>query len=468
MRFFSLKSLSVLTLSLLLASSSFAISYDTIVVKAPFPMEPVKVCIFPTKDFKITRYGAISGSKVKNTKALSKAIEACHKAGGGRVVVPPGVWLSGPIHLKSNVNLHLEEGAVLNFTDDPSDYLPPVMTSWEGLECYNYSPLIYAYECENIAITGQGILQPAMDTWKKWFARPKAHLDALKQLYVMGATDVPVAERQMAKGENHLRPHLIHFNRCKNILLEDFKIRHSPFWTIHLYMCEGGLVRKLDVMAHGHNNDGVDLEMSRNFLIEDCLFDQGDDAVVIKAGRNRDAWRLDTPCENIVIRNCTIRKGHALLGIGSELSGGIRNIYMHDCKAPGSVHQLLQIKTNLRRGGFVENIHIENMETGDARRVVAIYSDVMYQWRTIVPTFEIKRTPIKGIYVNNIKTKNADAIYELLGDPELPAREVVIKNVQVGKVNQFLNAVENVIDLTVENVTYTEYTPQPEVKLYKD
>ena len=156
----------------------------------------------------------------------------------------------------------------------------------------------------------------------------------------------------MAKGENNLRPHLIHFNRCKNVLLDQFKIRESPFWTIHLYMCDGGIVRNLDVYAHGHNNDGVDLEMSRNFLIEDCKFDQGDDAVVIKAGRNQDAWRLDTPCENIVIRNCDIIKGHTLLGIGSEMSGGIRNVYMHDCAAPDSVFRLFFAKTNHRRGRF--------------------------------------------------------------------------------------------------------------------
>ena len=162
------------------------------------------------------------------------------------------------------------------------------MTSWEGLECYNYSPLLYAFECENVAITGKGTLQPKMDTWKVWFKRPQPHLEALKELYTKASTDVPVIERQMAVGENHLRPHLIHFNRCKNVLLDGFKIRESPFWTIHLYMCDGGLVRNLDVKAHGHNNDGIDFEMSRNFLVEDCSFDQGDDAVVIKAGRNQD------------------------------------------------------------------------------------------------------------------------------------------------------------------------------------
>ena len=214
-------------------------------VEAPFPMDSVRMCIFPDQDFPITQYGAKKGSILFNTRAFAKAIEACHRAGGGRVIVPSGEWKTGPIHLKSNVNLYLEEGAIIRFSDNPDDYLPAVMTSWEGLECYNYSPLIYAFECENIGISGKGILSPVMDTWRIWFKRPKAHLDALKQLYAMGSTGVHVEQRQMAKGENNLRPHLIHFNRCRNILLEDFHIRQSPFWTIHLYMCNSGLVRLL-------------------------------------------------------------------------------------------------------------------------------------------------------------------------------------------------------------------------------
>lgn len=321
-----------------ISSWAEGVKLQPVEVEAPFPMDSVFLCIFPQRDFLITKYGAKAGGKKLNTKAIAKAITACHLVGGGRVVIPKGEWLTGPIHLKSNINLYMEEGAVLRFTDTPSDYLPAVMTSWEGMECYNYSPLIYASDCENIAITGKGVLAPKMDTWRIWFARPQAHMEALRKLYTMASTDVPVEERQMAVGENNLRPHLIHLNRCRNVLLDGFKIRESPFWTIHLYMCKGGIVRGLDVKANGHNNDGIDLEMSRNFLIENCKFDQGDDAVVIKSGRNRDAWRLGTPCENIVVRNCQVMEGHTLLGIGSELSGGVRNVciivmYPHLCIA---------------------------------------------------------------------------------------------------------------------------------------
>ena len=428
--------------------------YNWLSVEAPFPMDSIPECIFPTQDFSIVQYGAIEGGEVVNTEAIKAAVQACHEAGGGRVVVPAGQWLTGPIHLKSQVNLHLETGAVLCFTDNPEDYLPAVMTSWEGLECYNYSPLVYAIDCENVAITGTGTLAPKMDTWKVWFKRPQTHLDALKNLYTQASTDVPVEQRQMAEGENHLRPHLIHLNRCRNVLLDGFKIRQSPFWTIHLYMCDGGIVRNLDVKAHGHNNDGIDLEMSRNFLVENCVFDQGDDAVVIKSGRNQDAWRLNTPCENIVIRHCDILKGHTLLGIGSEMSAGVRNIYMHHCTAADSVFRVFYAKTNHRRGGFIENIWMKNIKAGKMQRVLEVDTDVLYQWRDLVPTYKDSITRIQGLYIDSIECERTEAIYDLKGDARLPIQEVSIKNVTVGEVTKFIKNVIHAEHIVEENLTY--------------
>lgn len=442
--------------------------YQTMSVEAPFDMPQVSEYVFPAKDFNINKYGAKADGRTVNTKAIAKAIYACNKAGGGRVVVPAGTWITGPVHLRSNVNLYLEEGAVLSFVDTPDAYLPAVMTTWEGIECYNYSPLVYAFECENVAISGNGTLKPKMELWRKWFKRPEAHILASRQLYAMAATDVPVEQRQMAQGENNMRPQLIQFNRCKNVLLEGFKIRESPFWTIHLFMCENAIARGLDVYAHGHNNDGIDIEMTRNVLVENCKFDQGDDAVVIKSGRNRDAWRTAMPSENIVVRNCTIVHGHAVLGIGSEMSGGVRNVYMHDCDVPASVLQVLQIKTNERRGGFIENIFLDGINTEDARRVVALYTDVMYQWRSIVPTFETSITNIANINVSNIKAKNTDGIIELRGDARKPVRGVTIKNVSVDKVNDFISLVENIKDLSMDNITWKEYTPKDSVSFYDD
>ena len=438
------------------ACSHPVVSYKTIEVDAPFAMEGIRECIFPAQNFSIADYGAVAGGEVSNTEAIARAIEACNKAGGGRVVVPHGEWLTGPIHLLSNVNLHLAEGATLRFTDNPSDYLPAVMTSWEGMECYNYSPLVYAFECENIAITGTGTLAPIMDTWRTWFKRPKPHMEALKQLYTMASTDVPVEERQMAVGENNMRPHLIHFNRCKNILLDSFKIRESPFWTIHLFLCDGGIVRNLDVYAHGHNNDGVDIEMSRNFLIENCQFDQGDDAVVIKAGRNQDAWRLNAPSENIVVRNCTVLQGHVLLGIGSEMSGGVRNVYMHDCEVRDSVFRLFFVKTNHRRGGFVENIWMKRVEAEAMQRVMEVDMDVLYQWRDLVPTYRDSITRIRGLYMEDVTCKRTQAIYDLKGDARRPIREVELKNITVGEVTDFVKRVVNAEQVSEENIHYTQ------------
>ncbi len=430
--------------------------YKMVEVEAPFSMEPIKEFVFPQRDFSIADFGAVEGGQVINTAAIAKAVASCHEAGGGRVVVPAGEWLTGAIHLMSNVNLYLDEGAVLRFTDNPDDYLPAVMTSWEGLECYNYSPLVYAFDCENVAITGTGMLAPVMDTWREWFARPQAHLEALKELYNQASFDVPVEQRQMAKGENHLRPHLIHFNRCRNVLLDSFKIRESPFWTIHLYLCDGGIVRNLDVKAHGHNNDGIDLEMSRNILVEHCVFDQGDDAVVIKSGRNQDAWRINVPCENIVVRNCDILKGHTLLGIGSEMSAGVRNVYMHHCTAPDSVFRLFFAKTNHRRGGFIENIWMKNVQAGKMQRVLEVDTDVLYQWRDLVPTYKDSITLIRGLYMDSVTCERTEAVYDLKGDERLPIRQVEIRNVRVDEVTDFVKNVVNAEEVVEENLVYRE------------
>ncbi|MCD8293092.1 MAG: glycoside hydrolase family 28 protein [Prevotellaceae bacterium] len=436
--------------------SAPAPTYKTVEVTAPFPMEPIKEYVFPARDFSIADYGAVEGGVVVNTEAIAKAISACNQAGGGRVVVPAGEWLTGSVHLMSRVNLYLSEGAVLRFTDNPEDYLPAVMTSWEGLECYNYSPLVYAFGCEDVAITGPGTLAPRMDTWRVWFARPEAHLEALKALYTMASEDVPVEERQMAVGENHLRPHLIQFNRCKNVLLDGFKIRESPFWTIHIYLCDGGIARNLDVRAHGHNNDGIDLEMTRNFLVEHCRFDQGDDAVVIKSGRNQDAWRINVPTENIVVRDCEVLKGHTLLGIGSEMSAGVRNVYMDHCTAPDSVFRLFFAKTNHRRGGFIENIWMKNVQAGKMQRLLEVDTDVLYQWRDLVPTYKDSVTLIRGLYLDSVSCERTEAIYDLKGDERLPIRQVELRNVTAGEVTKFVRNVVNAEDVVEENLVYQE------------
>ncbi len=435
-----------------------AVSVDTIRVEAPFDMPLLEVPVFPDSDFVITAYGAEEGGSADCTRAIADAVAACHEAGGGRVVVPAGRWLTGPVHLKSYVDLHIEEGATLVFKGDPESYLPAVRSSWEGMECYNYSPLIYAFECTDVAVTGRGTLSPVMDVWAKWFTRPATHMAALKELYTMAAEGVPVERRQMARGENNMRPHFLQFNRCRRVLVEDVKIRNSPFWTIHLLLCDGAVVRRVDIRAHGHNNDGVDPEMSRNVLIEHCIFDQGDDAIAIKSGADRDGRRLNTPTENLVMRHCTMRNGHQLVAIGSELSGGIRNVYVHDCvfenEPDDRPQNLMFIKTNVRRGGYVENVWLENITANSTRYgVLGVDTDVLYQWRDLVPTYEEVLTRIEGIHVRNIRLGECAVPFRLLGDARLPIRDVEIENVVVGKVTGEPRVYKNAENVREKNIS---------------
>tara|TARA_R110002050_G_scaffold261556_1_gene401668 strand:- start:172344 stop:173738 length:1395 start_codon:yes stop_codon:yes gene_type:complete len=409
------------------------IKIQEIVVSAPFEMPKIKIPDFSDcPKISILEFGAIIGDKEKNAIAIEKAIEKVNKIGGGTVVIPEGEWITKKIHFKSNVNLHLNKGAVLLFSENPVDYLPAVHTTWEGMECYNYSPLIYAYQCKNIAITGKGEIKAKMDVWKKWFARPTAHMENLKRLYMLASNNSPVSDRQMVNDSANFRPQLIQFNRSENILLEGITITNSPFWTIHPYLSKNIVIRDLNVYAHGHNNDGVDPEMSQNMLIENCVFDQGDDAIAVKSGRNQDAWRLNTPSKNIVIRNCTVKNGHQLLAIGSELSGGIENIFMDNCNVleGAKMFHLLFIKTNERRGGFVNGIYMSNITSGNVDKgILGIETDVLYQWRDLVPTIERKLTPIKNVNLENIKVSNVEFISRILGQEELPIQDINLKNI---------------------------------------
>ena len=434
-------------ISLFLVSTIFYIScktndkplkHDFIKVKAPFEMPAISVSDFANcEQYVITDLGAIQGDQQTISEAIAKAIDAANLAGGGSVIVPEGEWLTGKIHFKSNVNLHLEKGAVLVFSDNPDDYLPAVNTTWEGFECYNYSPLIYAWKCKNIAITGHGTLKAKMEQWEEWFGRPSGHMNSLKRLYNLASFNHPVEERQMVNDTANLRPHFIQFNRCENVLVEGIKIRNSPFWTIHPYLSRDVVIRNVDVFAHGHNNDGVDPEMSQNVLIENCVFDQGDDAVAIKSGRNQDAWRLNTPSKNIVIRNITVKNGHQLVAIGSELSGGIENVLVDSCTVVegADLRHLLFIKTNERRGGFVRNIYVQNTSSGNiSHGVLGIETDVLYQWRDLVPTIERRLTPISDIFINSIHVGNVQFISRISGQNELPVKNVLLRNIKADSI----------------------------------
>lgn len=436
-------------------SKEEGIAITEVTVKAPFDMPSIKIPDFSnTKAFVITDYGAVLGDKNKTTAAIHKAIDLANENNGGRVIIPSGEWLTKAIHLKSHVNLHLEAGAILLFSEDPNDYLPAVHSTWEGMECYNYSPLIYAYNCENIAVTGSGELKAKMDVWQTWFSRPEGHMQNLKELYFMAANNTPVEDRQMVNDTAHFRPQFIQFNRCEKVLLEGVTITNSPFWTIHPYLSKDIVIRDVKVYAHGHNNDGVDPEMSQNILIEDCVFDQGDDAIAVKSGRNQDAWRLNTPAKNIVMRNCLVKNGHQLMAIGSELSGGIENVFVENCKvAPDAkMFHLVFIKTNERRGGYVKNIVVDNIEAGAVKNgILGIETDVLYQWRDLVPTIERKLTPIQDVFLSNIKASNVDYVSRILGQEELPIKHVILQNVVADTIRSQNHIHEHVLDFETNN-----------------
>ena len=331
-------------------------------------LEQIHAPDFPKNDFKITDYGAKGNGDSDCTAAFRKAIEACHDAGGGRVVVPEGTWLTGAIHLKSNVNLHLKQGALISFFTNTDDYLPLVYTRYEGTECMNFSPLIYAFGQENIAITGRGTLDGNGDNtnwWRwKWTSR-----DDIATLGKMGDAGVPVKDREFGPGFR-LRPVMVQPYRCKNILIEGVTFKNSPMWHLNPVLCENITVRKVTIIGHGPNNDGCNPECCKNVLIEDCRFDTGDDCIAIKSGRNDDGRRVGVASENIIIRNCVMKDGHGGVVIGSEISGGARNIFAEDCIMDSpNLDRGLRIKTNARRGGVVENVFMRNVvmrEVGEA------------------------------------------------------------------------------------------------------
>ncbi len=354
----------------------------TVTVRAKSVVSPEETAIlarikdpqFAERDFPITDFGAVKDGD--STEAIKKAIAACNAAGGGRVVVPAGVWLTGAVHLKSNVNLHLAEGATLRFSPDPTKYLPLVLTRFEGIECMNYSPLIYSFEQENLAITGKGTLDgsASLETWWAWNDKekgsPTKQVAARKRLDKQGTDGVPVAERIHGEG-GFLRPAFIQPYRSKNVLIEGVKIINSPMWEMNPVLCTNVTVRGVSVVTHGSNNDGCNPESCKDVLIEDCFFDTGDDCIAIKSGRNNDGRRIGVPSENIIIRRCTMREGHGGVTMGSEISGGVRNVFVSDCKMDSpNLDRAIRFKSNAVRGGVIENIFVRDVTIGQVGKAV--------------------------------------------------------------------------------------------------
>ncbi len=339
--------------------------------------------VFPARTFEIAKFGAVGDGEKLCTQSIADAIRACHQAGGGSVIIPKGRFVTGAVHVDSNVNLHLEEGATLAFSTDPKDYLPVVFTRFEGTECMNYSPFIYAFEKTNIAVTGKGTLdgQAGPEHWWLWAGKKKGTVNQESDrnaLTAMGDKDVPVAQRVF--GEGHLlRPNFVQPYRCTNVLLEGFRVVQSPMWELNPVLCRNVTVRGIDIDSHGPNNDGCDPESCDGTLITNCTFSTGDDCIAVKAGRNRDGRRVNVACQNLLIRDCVMKDGHGGVSIGSEVSGGIRNVLTENCQMSSpNLERALRIKTNSYRGGVIENIGFRNVTVGEVKEAV-IEVDYFYQ-----------------------------------------------------------------------------------------
>ncbi len=379
-------------------------------------LSTIKQPIFLNNDFSIVQFGGIGDGVTDCSQAFSKAIKACNLSGGGNVIVPAGKFLTGPIHLLNNVNLHLEKDAIILFKTDPKAYLPPVIVNWEGIEAINYSSLVYAYGQENIAITGEGILdgQASNEYWWPWKgkkefgwikSKPNQEIGRTK-LKAMAFDGLPVEKRVIGEG-GYLRPDFIQFFKCKNILIEGISIVRSPNWEINLVLSENITVSRIKINSHGPNNDGIDVSSSKNVLIEDSSFDTGDDCIVLKSGRNDDGRRVNVPTENVIIRNVNIKDGHGGITIGSEISAGVKNVYAENCTINSpNLWMAIRIKSNTMRGGTVENINIKDMVIERVRD--AIFSVDFYYEDAEGPYIPI----VKDIHLENIKSKQSKyAIY---------------------------------------------------------
>ena len=388
--------------------------------QAPEILARIQAPGFPARDFVITNYGAVADGRTDCTAALGRAIAACAKAGGGRVVVPAGEFFTGAIHLKSGVNLHFETNAVLKFSTDPKAYLPAVFTRFEGTECYNYSPLIYACGQKNIAVTGEGTLDGQADEsnwlhWKKGAARSK--------LVKMADDNVPVEQRLFGEGDN-LRPDFIEFNRCQNVLIEGVHIRRSPMWEIHPMLCTNVIVRGVDIVSHGANNDGCDPESCRDVLIENCLFDTGDDCIAIKSGRNNDGRRVGVPSVNLVIRGCTMRDGHGGVTIGSEISGSCSNVFVENCEMNSSrLNCALRLKSNAVRGGVLQNIFMRNVKVGQVADSV-LQIDFLYE----EGTNGVFKPVANNVVMENVSVDHTPRVLNVRGFPGAEISNVRIYN----------------------------------------
>ncbi len=397
----------------------------------------------PPRDFAVADHGGLGDGRTDNTAAIVRTIDACAAAGGGRIVLPRGLCLTGPIRLRSRMALHVPEGSHLRFIPEPDRYLPPVFSRWEGVELMGYHPLIYAFEESDVAITGHGTIDGGADDdhWWPWKGPWNGKFDGTSagerqaadraRLFDLAERGVPVEQRVFGTG-SRLRPPLFQPYRSHRVLVEGVTITNSPFWLLHPVLCRDVVFRDLTCRSHGPNNDGIDPESCTNVLIERCTFDTGDDCIAIKAGRNADGRRLAAPCENIVVRHCRMQDGHAGVAIGSELTGGVRNVFVEDCRMDSPhLTRALEIKTNGYRGGIVEDIHLKRLRIGVVERAL-VQLWMFYEegsGGTFVPV-------IRRIAIDDCTVGRTERLLVIRGRPDSPVTDLSLTNIHVLREDQ--------------------------------
>ncbi|MDO4163841.1 MAG: glycoside hydrolase family 28 protein [Bacteroides sp.] len=405
-------------------------------------LEQISGAQIPERQLNITSFGAKGDGKKDCFTAFTKAIRKATKQGGARIVVPAGTYyIQGPITLADNVCLDVQEGATLKFAPE-AQYYPMVNTSWEGTFLYNYSPMIYGYGLKNVSIIGKGTIDGnCMTTFATWRKDQNADRQLSRD---MNHQEVPVADRRF--GEGHiLRPQLIQLYNCSNVTLEGVKITNSPFWCIHLLKSENIICRAIRYDAKLANNDGIDPECSKNILIEDIHFDNGDDNVAIKSGRDNDGWQVATPSENIVIRNCHFKGLHAVV-IGSEMSAGVRNVIVENCDFDGYCKRGIFVKTNPDRGGFVSNLFVKNCTFGDVEDLFYVTSQYAGEGLT-----NHHFSTVENIFVDGLKCRKASAAAVVVqGTAQKPVRNVELKNIEVEEAKIGLS-IDHAIDVRMSD-----------------
>ena len=482
-----MKKLIVTLIAALMMVSGFADDnsgnpYKKYTEKLPFQMPEVSAPVIPAYTVNLKKFGALGDGVTLNTKAFEKAIAALEKKGGGHLVVPAGVWLTGPIVLKSNIDLHLEVGAVIQFSGDESLY-PVIKTSFEGLDTRRCQSPLSANGAENISITGKGVIdgngqfwrpvkkgKMTEGQWKEVLERPggveskkgywvpnQAYADA----EVSANMNVPKAstDEEWNRIKRFLRPVMVSLVNCKNVLLQGVIFQNSPAWNLHPLMCENIILD--DVLArnpsYAQNGDALDLESCKNALIVNSKFDAGDDGICIKSGKDKDGRLRGRPCENVVVDGCTVFAGHGGFVVGSEMSGGVKNILVENCQFLGT-DVGLRFKSTRGRGGIVENIFIDNVSMTDIK-TDAITFNMYYGGKSVAEMLAdgdnpdnttkqpvTEETPIfRNIDIKNIVCNGAGRAMEFNGLPEMPINGIRLQNINIiAKSDAVFNNCQNI------------------------